>query len=182
MSAQSARRLACIAPLLLLGAAPAHADEGGWADASDAVRAALVAAAVGVPVAEGDWNGAGQAGLSVGAAMLVTQGLKEAFPSMRPNGRDDRSFPSNHTSTAFAAAATLQQRQGWGWGIPAHIAAAFVGVARVEAREHRWGDVLVGAAIGEAAGLLLTHRPAQRVAVMPWGTMSGGGVTVAARF
>ncbi len=67
-------------------------------------------------------------------------------------------------------------------GIAAHVAAAFVGVARVEARKHRWGDVIVGAAVGELAGRLLTRHPQDHVAVVPWADMSGGGVTVAMRF
>ena len=167
---------------LLLAASPAAANEEDWATASDIVRASLVAAALGVPLVQGDEDGAGQAVLSVGAAYAVTFGLKEAFPSLRPDGSDRQSFPSSHTSTSFAAAASLQQRHGWDVGIPAHIAAAFVGLARVEARKHRWRDVLVGAAIGEASGLLLTSQPDQQVAVIPWGDTSGGGVTVVARF
>lgn len=174
--------LALAAATALFSTTPASANEDDWATASDVVRASLVAAALGVPLVQGDENGAGQAALSVGAAYAVTFGLKEAFPTLRPDGSDRKSFPSSHTSTSFAAAASLQQRHGWDVGIPAHIAAAFVGLARVEARKHRWGDVLVGAAIGEAAGLLLTSEPDQSVAVIPWGDTSGGGVSVIARF
>ena len=171
-----------LAPCALTLSVPAHADEGDWATASDVVRAALVGAAIGVPVVEGDDDGAVQAGLSMGAAFLVTEGLKQTFPSMRPDGSDNRSFPSNHTALSFAAAATLHERQGDEVGIVAHVAAAFVGVARVEARKHRWGDVIVGAAIGELSGRLLTRRPQDHVAIVPWADLSGGGVTVAMRF
>src|SRR3546814_3471276 len=47
-------------------------------------------------------------------------GLKEVFPSRRPDGSDDKSFPSGHTSTSFAAAATLHNRYGWEAGLPAY--------------------------------------------------------------
>jgi membrane-associated phospholipid phosphatase len=163
-------------------AAPAAASDEDWGTASDVVRTALVAAAIGVPVVEGDDRGALEAAMSIGAAFLATEALKSTIPSQRPNGRDNRSFPSGHTSASFAAAATLSERQGWEIGVPAHIAAAFVAVARVQAHEHRWRDVAAGAVIGEVAGRLLTHRPSDRVAIIPWGDTTGGGVTVAARF
>src|SRR3546814_13304154 len=90
--------------------------------------------------------------------MLVTQGLKEVFPSRRPDGSDDKSFPSGHTSTSFAAAATLHNRYGWEAGLPAYVVASFVGLSRVEAKRHRVGDVLVGAVIGTVTGTLNTNQ------------------------
>ena len=174
--------LACAAGALMTAAPAQASSEDDWATASDVVRAALVVAAVGTPVVEEDWEGMRQAGMSLGATYLVTEGLKQTFPTMRPDGSDNRSFPSNHTSLSFAAAATIDERQGRTAGIVAHVAAAFVGVARVEARKHRWGEVLAGAAIGGVAGRLLTTRPSENVAIMPWGDTSGAGVTLAARF
>ncbi|MEK6542094.1 MAG: phosphatase PAP2 family protein [Pseudomonadota bacterium] len=175
-----------------LAATPASANPDDWDSASSVVRTALVAAAIGTPLIEDDDEGLRQSAYSLGTAFLVTEGLKRTFPETRPDGSDNRSFPSGHTSVSFAAAATLQQRHGWDVGIPAHLAAAFVGVARHEAGKHHWHDVLVGAAIGEASGLLLTsnrHRnvvgsppAAFAVAVIPWGDTSGGGITFAARF
>ena len=180
----SFRRLSLpLAAGALICAVPAQAsNEEDWATASDVVRAALVVAAVGTPVVEDDWQGVRQAGYSMGAAFLGTEGLKRTFPEMRPDGSDNRSFPSGHTSISFAAAATIDERQGRTAGIVAHVAAAFVGVARVQADKHRWHDVAVGAAIGEVAGRLLTTRPADNVAIIPWGDTTGGGLTLAARF
>lgn len=37
---------------------------------------------------------------------------------------------------------------GWSWGVPAYLAASFVGFTRVQSDEHYTHDVLVGAAIG----------------------------------
>ena len=162
--------------------APALADEKDWDKASDIARNALVAAALGAPLVQGDGDGALQAAGSIAAASLITTGLKETFPERRPDGSDRKSFPSGHTSVAFASAATLHNRHGWQAGIPAQLAAAFVGFARVKADKHHWYDVVVGAAIGEATGFLITSRRNAQVQVVPWGDSKGGGVTVAARF
>lgn len=167
---------------LASAATPAHAGDKTWEDAGSAVRAALVLAAVGVPAVEGDGDGALQAGMSLGATFLATEGLKQSFPELRPDGSDRRSFPSGHTSISFAAAATLMERQGRDVGIAAHVAAAFVGLSRVEADKHHVHDVLTGAAIGELAGLLLTHKPRENMVIMPWGDTNGGGIHFAMRF
>jgi membrane-associated phospholipid phosphatase len=67
-------------------------------------------------------------------------------------------------------------------GLPAHLVAAFVGVARVKADKHFVHDVIAGAAIGEAAGWLLTSRKNEKVQWLPWGDAHGGGATVAMKF
>lgn len=170
------------APMLASMAIPAQADEKGWDNASTIGRDVLVIAAIGVPVLKKDWNGALQAGGSVAAAGLLTYGLKESFPELRPDRSDRKSFPSGHTSVSFAAAATLQNRYGWEVGLPAHVVAAFVGVARVKADKHHWYDVAAGAAIGELSGLLLTRRRNDRVQVFPWAESNGGGVALAMKF
>jgi membrane-associated phospholipid phosphatase len=173
-------RLYILALPSLLLATPAAAN--GWDDASTAGEAALVAAALGLPAAKGDGRGAVEAGASLGASFLVTETLKRTVEERRPDGSDRRSFPSGHTSTAFAAAATLHQRYGWKLGLPATLMAGFVGVARVEARKHFWQDVVVGAAIGEAAGFLITSPRDDQVRLVPWGDAHGAGVTMAMRF
>lgn len=161
---------------------PATASDKSWDDAGSIARDALVVAAFGVPAVQGDWDGALQAGGSMGVAAGTSYGLKEIFPERRPDGSDNKSFPSGHTSISFAAAATLQNRYGWKVGVPAQIVAAFVGLSRVEANKHHVHDVLVGAAIGEASGFLITRRATDRVQVFPWGGTKGGGVAVTMRF
>jgi membrane-associated phospholipid phosphatase len=168
---------------LALGAANSvQASEKGWDDAGTVAKNALVVAAFGVPAVQGDWDGALQAGGSIGGTILITQGLKEAFPSRRPDGSDNNSFPSGHTSTSFAAAATLHNRYGWEAGLPAYLVASFVGLSRVEARKHRVGDVLVGAAIGTAVGHLVTRKANAQVQIIPWGDTKSIGAHVAVRF
>jgi membrane-associated phospholipid phosphatase len=177
------RRLAIVglASTLFL-ATPARADEDDWATASDIGRGALVVTALGLPAVQGDWDGAKQAAFSLGATYAVTTGLKLVIEEERPDGSNDKSFPSGHASSSFAAAATLHKRHGWQVGVPAHIVATFVGVARVKADKHFVHDVIAGAVIGEAAGWLLTDRRNDRVQWLPWGDAHGGGVTVAMRF
>ncbi|WP_379537699.1 phosphatase PAP2 family protein [Novosphingobium tardum] len=169
--------------MLVLVPAPALASNGDWATASDVAAIGLSAVAVGLPAVRGDGSGALQAGASIGAAGLVATGLKEAFPELRPDGSDRRSFPSGHTAVSFAAAATLYEREGPRVGIPAFAVAGFVGVARVEADKHHWYDSLAGAAIGTASGLLITRKPhVMEAAWVPWGDPHGGGVSMAMAF
>jgi membrane-associated phospholipid phosphatase len=166
----------------LLIASPAQAGNKGWATASDIGRDGLVIVALGLPSVQGDWKGTKEAAFSLGATALVTTALKETISEERPDGSDDKSFPSGHTSISFAAAATLYKRDGWEVGLPAHLVAAFVGVARVKADKHFVHDVIAGAAIGEAAGWLLTNRKNEKVQWVPWGDAHGGGATVALKF
>ena len=163
-------------------ATPAHAGEKDWATASDIGQGVLVVTALGLPSVQGDWEGTKQAAFSLGATYAVTTGLKHVISEERPDESNDKSFPSGHTSSSFAAAATLHKRHGWEVGVPAHLVAAFVGVARVKADKHFVHDVIAGAAIGEAAGWLLTSRKNDRVQWLPWADSKGGGVTVAMRF
>lgn len=158
-------------------------DEDAWATASDVGVYGLTAVALGLPLIKGDQQGAFQAAGSIGAALLVTTGLKETFPELRPDGSDRKSFPSGHTSRAFAAASTIYNREGPSAGIPAMAVASFVGVARVQADKHFWHDVLVGAGIGMASGFLITRQRSEKQAmIVPWGDTKSAGVSVAMRF
>ncbi|MCF2515617.1 phosphatase PAP2 family protein [Sphingomonas sp. G124] len=177
------RRLIVLSACAMLALpSPAHAGDKGWATASDIGRDGLVVVALGLPAVEGDWSGAKQAAFSLGATALVTTALKEGISEERPDGSNNKSFPSGHTSVSFAAAATLHKRQGWEVGVPAYVVATFVGVARVKADKHFVHDVVVGAVIGEAAGWLLTSRKNEKVRWLPWGDAHGGGVDVAIHF
>jgi membrane-associated phospholipid phosphatase len=171
---------------LMLVATPAAVsakNEKTWDTASSVGAYGLTAVAIGLPLVKHDSKGALQAAGSVVAAQLVTLGLKEAFPELRPDRSDRKSFPSGHTSQAFAAAATIFNREGKSAGIPALGVAAFVGLARVQADKHHWYDVVAGAAIGASAGFLITHdRPEKSALIMPWGDSKGGGISIAMRF
>ena len=163
-------------------APPARADERDWAQASDIGRDGLMIAALAVPLVHGDIEGAGRAGLALGVTRLSTDAIKSTIHEERPDGSDNRSFPSGHTSMSFSAAATLHKRYGWEYGFPAYAVATFVGAARVKADKHYVHDVIAGAALGGAAGWLLTNRKDAKVQWLPWGDAHGGGATVAVRF
>ena len=163
-------------------AQPCAASRHGWDQASSIGRDLLVAAALGVPAVQGDWQGDLQAGGGILLESGLVYGLKRAFPEERPDHSDRKSFPSGHSATAFAAAATLENRYGWKAGLPAFALAAFVATARVEARKHHWYDSVAGAAIGTGSGFLLTHRRNDRVSLTPWGDTHGGGIALSARF
>ena len=48
--------------------------------------------------------------------------LKYSVQRPRPDGSDNLSFPSGHTSTAFSLAAVANHHYGWKVGIPAYVA------------------------------------------------------------
>jgi len=87
--------------------------------------------------------------LSVGTTHI----LKQLIDKQRPNG-GHFSFPSGHTTSAFSGATFLQKRYGWNIGVPAYLLASFVGYSRIKANKHDIYDVLAGAGIGIAGGLL----------------------------
>lgn len=176
------RWLVLLAAACLMFATQTHASDKGWDTASDLTRDALVLAAIGIPLAQDDSEGAWQALGSMAATGGSTFLLKSAIEEQRPDGSGNDSFPSGHTSISFAAAATLHNRYGWQIGLPAHLAAVFVGVARVQADRHHWHDVLAGAAIGEVFGLVITDRFDENVRIFPWTGDGGGGIAVVARF
>lgn len=74
----------------------------------------------------------------------------------RPNNRDDRSFPSGHSSAAFSSAILIEQNFNATVEKPwlrksiktgTYVSAAAVAWARVEAEEHHPIDVLVSAGL-----------------------------------
>lgn len=143
--------------LVLFLTSSAFAGSDAIDTAGDVGRVLIPAAAAGATLAKKDWDGGKQLFLSLVAAAAVTEGLKAVVHEERPNG-GEHSFPSGHASISFSAATYLQLRYGSWYGIPAFLAAAFVGYSRVESDEHWTKDVLGGAAIGIASGWIFTSR------------------------
>ncbi len=171
-----------LATIGAVAAHPARASDHDWRVASDVGQVSLVALALGATVEQRDWSGGKQLALSLAATEAETYGLKHAFPETRPNGRNNRSLPSGHTSIAFASAGYLHQRYGWRVGLPATLAAGLVGLARVEAHEHHWYDAVAGAALGEATAFIITRPRDDRVMLTPWADSHGAGFALNARF
>ena len=77
--------------------------------------------------------------------------MKTKFGKMRPDGSNDRSFPSGHTATAFSAAEFMRleyKGQSPIYGIVAYAAAATTGGLRIYHNNHWFSDVVAGAGIG----------------------------------
>ena len=128
----------------------------GSGSASDAAAVALPLVAAGISLYNDDGEGMWQLVKSEAATLAITEVLKSSVHEKRPNGQDDRSFPSRHASVAFSAAQFMQLRGGWAYGIPAYIVATAVAADRVHLREHYTKDVIAGAALGIASSTYFT--------------------------
>ena len=99
-----------------------------------------------------DWKQAAvNAAASFAIDAAVTYSLKPMVRSERPDGSDNHSFPSGHTSLAFTGASVLfkETRHISPWiGIAGYAAATGIAIERVANRHHHWADVLAGAGIG----------------------------------
>ena len=103
---------------------------------------------------------------------IVTRGLK-LLPRPRPYQETATptkgSFPSGHTSAAFATATVLQRKFGLKAGLPAYAVATFIGTSRLQ-NVHYLSDVTFGAALGIASGLVMNvpgHGPAITPVIAP---------------
>lgn len=96
-------------------------------------------------------------------SQALTHTLKFALNAERPDG-GDHSFPSAHTSAAFTGAEFIREQYGWQLGLPAYLAASYVGYSRIASDRHYGRDVLAGAVLG----ILANH-------VGPWNDESGRG-------
>ena len=81
-----------------------------------------------------------------------TELVKVAVGRERPNGQDNKSFPSGHTSNSFALAAVAERHYGWKLGVPAYLLAGLVGASRLEQDKHYLSDVVAGATLGYIVG------------------------------
>lgn len=89
---------------------------------------------------------------SLTSTLIATEALKQLVDRERPGGGDDPSFPSGHTSRAFAGATFLARYVDRRWdsdlGYLAWLPAAAVGLARVQHDQHWASDVVAGALLG----------------------------------
>jgi membrane-associated phospholipid phosphatase len=168
---------------LLLANAPVNAlSDDNWDDISDVGAYGLIGTALLLPVARDDREGTYQAAYSIGSGAVIALIGKALVDEERPDNSGDDSFPSGHTTNAFASATTLHRRYGWKTGFPAYAVATLTGVARERSRQHHWYDVVAGAVIGSATGWFFTDPLNDKVQLVPWIDSAGGGVTLSMRW
>ena len=151
-----------------------------------AVAGALVTA-LAAPADEGRWRRIGWGVTALYAQGGVVEGLKDVVERQRPDGSNDRGFPSGHAGVA-ASAATLGQRNlralgmapGWRRGASIGFDALAVGTAwaRVEAEKHYAADVLAGYAIGHFITAFVSEafiEPSLPAAELAFHGMGNGG-------
>jgi membrane-associated phospholipid phosphatase len=98
-------------------------------------------------------------GLALGATSGTVALLKATVSRERPDGLNDRSFPSGHSANSFAVATVLDRRYGGVVRWIAYGAAAFVAASRVIGNHHWFSDVVAAAVIGRFYGRLVTMEP-----------------------
>ena len=101
----------------------------------------------------------------IGAGIL-TYGMKKLVGRKRPLDETlgNPAMPSGHASITFSVATVLGYRYPK-WRIPLYIGAGLVSFSRVYLGRHYTSDVLVGAAIGTATGVLVWHN---RATLLKW--------------
>jgi len=119
-------------------------------------------------------------GMDLLQAQILTEALvqpiKFATHRMRPDESNHQSFPSGHAAVTFAGATVLERHLGWRKSILGYTIASYVAASRLHDNRHHLSDVIVGAAVGTAAGRAVVHHKADEWAVMP--TRVPGGVAL----
>jgi membrane-associated phospholipid phosphatase len=88
----------------------------------------------------------------------MTETLKLAVHRERPDGSNNRSFPSGHASVTFATATVIYRHLGYKWAVPTYLFASYVAMSRLHDNRHYLSDVVFGAAVGVIGGRTVTRH------------------------
>ncbi|MFC2112629.1 phosphatase PAP2 family protein [Bacteroidota bacterium] len=89
--------------------------------------------------------------ISLSLATLTSSAIKHTTGVLRPDGSDNLSFPSVHTTLAFVSATFLYEEykdQSIWYGIAGYSVATTTGVLRMLNNKHWMSDVFFGAGLG----------------------------------
>ena len=159
-----------------LGFSTAGYADDRWTQAGEVLLYALPLTAATATYTLEDPDGRSQLVMAYGVTMSTSYVLKGLVERERPDGTDDLSFPSLSAASAFTSAAFIQRRYGWDAGLPAYLAASYVGWSKVYSDRHHTTDVLAGAALAWGVSQWLVEPgAASQFAVVP----TEGGMALA---
>ena len=95
-------------------------------------------------------------------SQVMVQSLKFTIRRERPDGSNDKSFPSGHAASGFATATVLQRYYGWKIGAPAYALGSYIALARMSWNRHHATDVVMGAGFGIASARTVTMAMAKQ--------------------
>jgi len=113
----------------------------------DVMQLALPVAAISSTYYMNDYDGFKSFLKSYMTTISTTYILKNITYKLRPDGTDHMSFPSGHTSSAFAGASFVHFRYGIKYSVPLYLLAGFTGYSRIESNKHYIEDVIAGAGL-----------------------------------
>jgi len=113
-----------------------------------------------------------------GTTTLLKEWVGEPRPGQIEKGK---SFPSRHTSMAFAGAAFLHAHYGFFAAVPSYLVASFVGFTRLHEKKHHIHDIFAGALLG--IGLAHQLFPwKEKLYVVPIFLHNGGSLKLGCNF
>jgi membrane-associated phospholipid phosphatase len=134
--------------------------------AGDILALLLPATAFSTSLYLGDKEGQIACIKSYSFTMASTLALKYSIDAKRPDTEERDSFPSGHTSSAFAGASFIHKRYGWKYALPAYLGAIYTGYSRIDANRHHGQDVFAGAFLAIASSWYFT-TPLKGVELFP---------------
>jgi len=113
-----------------------------------------------------DYKGVRQLVCAFALTQATVEILKFVIDAPRPDGGDNRSFPSGHAASAFCGAAFIHRRYGFKRAIIPYLLAVFTGYSRVYANRHYTHDVIASAVIcGFIVWLLVSEYKKEQISV-----------------